>query len=59
MAERLSTEIEKLACDVADALAQVPEYDPTWDRLVTDEFLRIFGTKATQEFPPSLGSAAT
>jgi hypothetical protein len=57
MAEQLSMEIEKLARDVADALAQVPEYDPKWDSLVADEFLRIFHAAATQEIPPSLGSA--
>jgi len=58
MAERLSTEIEKLARDVADALAQVPEYDPEWDSLATEEFLRLFGTRIAQDLPPSLGSAA-
>jgi len=54
-AERLSVEIERLARDVADALAQVPAYDAAWPGLVTAEFMRLFDTNPIQDFPPSLG----
>jgi hypothetical protein len=59
VAEHLSVEIEKLARDVADAISQAPEYDPIWPELVTEEFMRIFKARATQEFPPSLGSVVS
>jgi hypothetical protein len=59
VAERLSMEIEKLARDAADALAQAPEYDSTWPDLITEEFMRIFKARATQELPPSLGSTVS
>ena len=54
-AERLSVEIERLARDVADALARVPEYDDTWLDLVADEFMHLFDAGPTQDLPPSLG----
>jgi len=54
-AERLSMEIERLARDVADALAKVPEYDNAWPGLVTDEFMRLFDAGTTQNLLPSLG----
>jgi TIR domain len=54
-AERLSVEIEKFARDVADALAQAPEYDAKWPELVTAEFLHLFDDGPNQDRPPSLG----
>lgn len=54
-AERLSLEIERLARDVADALARVPEYDDAWLSLVTDEFMNLFDASPNQDLPPSLG----
>jgi hypothetical protein len=56
VAERLSMELEKLARDVAAALARAPDYDPTWPSLITTEFLRLFEARANQDLPPSLGS---
>lgn len=55
-AERLSIEIKTLAQHAADALDQAPQYDPAWARLATEEFLRLFGARTTQNVPPSLGS---
>jgi hypothetical protein len=57
MAERLSLEIEPLACEVADALRRAPEYDDAWRDLIIQEFNDLFSATFTQQLPPSLGEA--
>jgi hypothetical protein len=54
-AERLSTEIERLAGDVAKALTRTPKFNPQWPELATEEFWKIFSNPEPPRFPPSLG----
>lgn len=56
-AEELSERIRVLAAHIAHALAHVPEYDPGWRGLASDEFTKLFMAQSGQYEVPSLGAA--
>jgi hypothetical protein len=53
--EELSDQIRRLARHAGHALMKVPEYDPTWPRLATEEFAALFAARNEQSEVPSLG----
>jgi TIR domain-containing protein len=53
--EELSDHIRRLARHAGHALTKVPEYDPAWPKLATDEFAALFAARHEQSKVPSLG----
>jgi hypothetical protein len=54
-AEELSERIRKFCIHVAHALTKVPECDPSWTDLISDDFVHLFARQASQREVPSLG----
>jgi len=57
--EELSDRMRILAEHVGHALTKVPEYDPHWTELATDQFAGLFASRHEQSRVPSLGVAAS
>ena len=58
-AEELSERIRVLARHVAHALARVPEHDPRWLELASNDFVDRLKTQNWQDDVPSLGNGVT
>jgi TIR domain len=54
-AEELSEWIRRFCIHVGHALSKAPHFDPSWPGLATEQFVRLFQTRAAQHEVPSLG----